>query len=601
MAIVSDLPFSLKLVRRFPRFSSQEAVHFADDEREIWGDGFVTLSVEENDEIELYFNSPDRKARLYLEALDIVSVYDRNIREDEEGRLYRAVSDSRFVLYANDGGYDALRVDNFQISVFCSGKWYYGVFQVLPKPMSMSEWQMMRDDLEREVRGLAQEMAKHSAGLGKGTNEIISPKLVYDFLVIKKYADQAMMAMMDISENPRNEIVTRYRNVDVDKGAGYRFDGETVKRFLMKSGAEMVFKVPVKAVSYDIQDNRLLKMILESYEKKLQQFIEMVNDAEQSLASAGAGDSLGRRVSWEKSLSDFKASAQKLKKMTSIIKVQEWYSEVGDYGEPDIPHSFILDSRYNLLYQMYLDLKKEGISVELNPNFSYTWKRSSYMYEMWCYLKVCRLLMEEYDAVPAEGDRFFSDRVIFPLLEAGTKLQFEKDRIRLEVVYDQRLPLCAEDTSMENPLYMAKRLSDGRMNNRPDIVINVFEQGRGLYLGSIILECKYRKLRSFLRENSEMASFAQLESYYNYARSKVLLGKWGGMLGMRPVAKVIVLTPDDEGEGVTLPDYGILVKGFKASDDNDRLESVKKVIFEEISFLERRLAVIAEPSSPFKG
>ena len=83
----------------------QEAMLFSDNEKEIWNDGFITLSVEENDEIEIYFNSQDKNAKLYLEALDIIPLADDNIYEDESGRLYRTVSDSQFVLYKSNSNF----------------------------------------------------------------------------------------------------------------------------------------------------------------------------------------------------------------------------------------------------------------------------------------------------------------------------------------------------------------------------------------------------------------------------------------------------------------------------------------------------------------
>lgn len=39
----------------------------------------VTLSIEENDEIEVLFESDDKDAKLYLEALDIVPLDDKKL------------------------------------------------------------------------------------------------------------------------------------------------------------------------------------------------------------------------------------------------------------------------------------------------------------------------------------------------------------------------------------------------------------------------------------------------------------------------------------------------------------------------------------------
>lgn len=594
MDIVSDLPFSLQLIRRFPTLIIQDAKNFSKNDKEIWKDSFVTLSAEENDELEIFFDSSDKDARLYLEALDIVPLVDLNIKEDENGHIYRTVSDSSFVLYKSNSGYDALRVDVFKISVFCYGEWYFGTFQIFPKPMNISEWRMMRDDLESEIRGLAQDIVRRNIGIGNSRNEKIPPKLLYDFLVIKKYSSNVTIALMDIAENPRSEIVTLYDRVTANKSDKYRFDSETVKRYLMKSATEPTYKIPVKSISYDIQDNRLLKMILIEYEDKLSQFIELIENIEKYSYSLNSGGSSQYKKAWNESFEEFKIIAIKLKKLTAIIKSQEWYNDIGIYKEPYIPHSFILDSRYSLLYQMYLDLKKEDITVDFDPDFSYTWKRSSWMYEMWCYLKVCRIFAEEYEFLPSERDKVFSDKVIFPFLEAGTRIKFEKENILIEVIYDECLPLCKENSSYEHPLFIAKHHSENKSHNRPDIVINVYETTHNWYLGSMILECKYRKLNSFWSEGSTRSSRGQLETYYNNARSAELLGGIGDMLNIRPVEKVIVFTPDDLGEGQEQQDFEILIKGFKASDSQIRVESVKKLLFDEINKITSRYEKLQE-------
>ena len=61
---------------------------------------------------------------------------------------------------------------------------------------------------------------------------------------------------------------------------------------------------------------------------------------------------------------------------------------MSDVTEAYIPHSFIMDTRYNTLYQMYLELRKDTFQVEFDSEFSYTWKRSSYLYEMWCFFRI---------------------------------------------------------------------------------------------------------------------------------------------------------------------------------------------------------------------
>ncbi|WP_075721479.1 nuclease domain-containing protein [Roseburia sp. 499] len=600
MDIVSKLPFELQVIKCFPIKTIQTATFFCADEHQLWKENKVTLSIEENDEIEIYFNSSDTNAKLYLDALDIMPLDNDNVKEDEQGHIYRVPSDKSFVLYKSNSEYDALRVDVFKITVFCQNQWYYGTFQVLPKPMSPNEWHMMRDDLEAEIRGLAQDIVRRNIGIGKNYNGKIPPKALYDFLVIKKYSKNVLMSLMDISENPRNEIRTRYENVSSNNSSKYTFDAETVKRYAIKSGSEPTFKVPIKTTFYDIQDNRLLKMIITEYESKLNQFIELLGDMEKYAILTNSEENTQYKRIWTDSLADFKEMALKLRKMTAILKNQDWYAKVSNVSEPYIPHSFILDARYNVLYQMYLDLRKEKMNIELDPEFSYTWKRSSYLYEMWCYFKICRILLSKYEEAAGDWKFVFEDKVLFPFLEAGTVLRFEDTNIRVELVYDKILPLDKSQTSEENPLFIAKHHSNFRTHNRPDIVINVYDKSTDWYLGSIIIECKYRKLNSFWLETSSRSSRGQLESYYNNARSVFLLGKLGDTLQIHPVTKVFVLTPDDFGEGREQRDFNILVKGFKPTTDSEKENSLKEELFNEIHALEKRGISLRETVAKMK-
>ena len=577
MAIVSDLPFKLQVIKKFPKETYQEGKLFFDNEKEIWKKEAVTLSVEENDEIEVLFESEDENAKLYLEALDIVPLDDRKIAYDSEGYIYRMPSSESFVLYKDDGKFDALCVDTFQISVYCYKTWYYGIFQVLPKPMSINEWTMMKDDLEKEMVGLAQDIVRRNIGFGNKKYGDVPPKVLYDFIVIKKYAQSVLVALLDIVENPRCEIATQYKKVVNNKNC--RLDEESIKRYATRAGSEATYKVPVKVINYDIQDNRILKNIIIDYESRLNSFLELLVELRDYTNNYDSGRTIQYKNEWEKSISEFKNVAQKLKKMTSLLKTQEWYMDVGKVSKPYIPHSFIMDTRYNTLYQMYLELKRETFKIEFDPEFSYTWKRSSYLYEMWCYFKLVHLLSQQYEMNEPDWVRVFSGKILFPFLKVGTSIELKNDYVKLEVVFDKPLVYDNKKTELFSPLYVAKTQEYSKMHNRPDILIYVYDVENGWYLGSIVLECKYRKIYS-IEASGQRGSIGQLQAYYNNTRSEYLFGEWGKRLNMRPVKKVIVLTPDVKGDGKSQEDFSILFKSFKPADT----EEWNKSLMDEVNF-----------------
>lgn len=579
MAIVSDLPFKLQvIIKRYQIETYQEGVLFFDDEKEVWKKEEVTLSIEENDEIEVLFNSEDENAKLYLEALDIVPPDDRKIAYDSDGRIYRMQSSEPFVLYKQDDKFDALCVDKFQISVYCYEKWYYGILEVLPKPMNIDEWTKMKDDLEKEIVGLAQDIVRRNIGLGNRKYGNVPPKVLYNFIVIRKYAQALLVALLDIVKNPRCEIITEYKNVANNKNC--RLDEESIRRYATRAGSEATYKVPVKVINYDIQDNRILKNIIIDYENRLDTFLELLVELRDYTNSFDSGRTIQYKNEWEKSISEFKNVAQKLKKMTSLLKTKDWYLKVRKVDSPYIPHSFIMDTRYNTLYQMYLELKRETFEIEFDPEFSYAWKKSSYLYEMWCYFKLIHLLSKQYEINEPGWASVFSGKILFPFLSVGTSIEFKNEDIRLNVVFDKPLVFKKEKTDISSPLYVVKPQEYSKIHNRPDILIYVYDIKNGWYLGSIVIECKYRKIYS-IESNGERGSIGQLQAYYNNTRSEYLFGDFGNFGGgMRPVKKVIVLTPDIKGDGKSQDDFNILFKSFKPADN----EEWNKSLMEEVNF-----------------
>lgn len=177
MDIASKYPFSLQVIKQYPVRSVLEAGAFTTSLDRMWKENIVAISIEENDDINIIFNSDDANARLYLEALDIVPSYDCEI-DDAEGLMYRKPSSKEFVLVKQGNDYDSLKVDSFVIKVFCLNKWFYGIFKVNPKQMSIPEWNMMRDDLEKEVVGLAQDLIRRNIGIGDVSSGKIPPKLL---------------------------------------------------------------------------------------------------------------------------------------------------------------------------------------------------------------------------------------------------------------------------------------------------------------------------------------------------------------------------------------------------------------------------------------
>ena len=542
----------------------------------------LDAKIEENDEIDLYFNSVDPDARLYLDALECCPLTNR-IMADDSGLVYCTPSEEIIKLYRSDSNYDALRVDTLQISVSCKGNTYISYLQVVPKQMSLQEWEIMRDDLESEIRGLAQDIVRRNIGLGSDAQGVLPPDDLHAFLIINKNAQAIMSALLDIKDRPKYKLTKSYE--EVDEFRNREIDTETVKRYLRRGAKNNKLLVPRRDIVYDIPENRLLKKIVKSYDEKLGRFISIID------ATIGYRKQLATKkpkinvydTKYIEGLETYLETAKKLKKVTNIIKSAEWFREVKQPEAVFIPHSFAVDSRYGTLYRLYTEMKNHDFSITLDPRYSYSWKKSSSLYEMWCYIAVCRSLLKEYSSTDSTFDNIFTRDQLFPFLESGTKITLENDHSIIELVFDSVLPKKSNDVqAFNNPLYITR--ITGR-HNRPDICINIYSKTSGWYIGSFIIECKYRKLSSFWYGKT-WSSKEQIIAYHNDSKSPLFFdGYLDSFTSTRPVHQVLVFTPD-VFEQRSFPDDKVSLVTFKPKNNrvsiNEVCNNLLNSIYEKI-------------------
>ena len=533
-------------------------------------------TIKENDEMDLYFNSTDKEARLYLDALECCPSSNR-IMVDDEGFVYCTPGEEVIKLYRSDSSYDALRVDVLQISVICGLNSYFSFLKIAPKQLSLEEWKIMRDDLETEIQGLAQDIVRRNIGLGDEVKGLLPPDDLYAFLIINKNAHAIMSALLDIKDKPKYKLKKRYEEVDESKNR--EIDTETVKKYLQRGALNHTLFVPRRDIVYDIQENRLLKKIVKAYDEKLAHFIDVIystlNYRKQRLTRYPKHSLYDEK--YIQGLESYLATAEKLKKITNIIKSAEWFQTVKNPEDMFIPHSFAVDSRYGSLYRMYSEMNKRNFSVQLDPQYSYSWKKSSSLYEMWCYICICRSFLQQYTEVGLRVQDIFMKDHLFPFLKSGTKILLENEDSAVEIIYDSVLPKKSEQVKLYgHPLYITGK------HTRPDICINMYSKKSGWYVGSFIIECKYRSLKAFWYGNT-WSSREQIKAYHNDSKSPLF---FNGFLDLftssRPVLHVFTFTPDifDERE---YSDDQVTLLTFRPTRDRNIVEKVCERLIDEVS------------------
>ncbi|MDO5292903.1 MAG: DUF2357 domain-containing protein [bacterium] len=565
MVTASNLPFRVLLKNRYWSQAVKEAEGFFLNQEEAWNSETSTLTIEENDEIELLFETKDSGARLYVEALYGIPKTEQ-IAVDPQGRRYLKPTEEYFFLYQSDDNYEPLWIDVFLITVVCEEKVYYGTLEVKPKQMDMGEWALMKKELEEEVKGLAKELVIRNHGYGNQLDDhgVLPPDPLAKFLLIKEHAKQVAAAIMDIADKPRSQIVTTYDTVATERARV--FDRETARRYVRTGGLEQTRKVPVKTVTYDIPANRMLKQMIVAYEKALDEFIGWLDGNNKDAANM-----------------EMQQMAYKLRKLSASLKQKPWYKQVSSHVGHCTPHSFIMDARYNSIYQIYNKLRKNEVRTVVKPQYSYAWKRSSLLYEMWCFVKVCQILGTQYTLEEDSWENAFGGDEDCPVIKTGTTIRFYNDEVELFVQYDRTLPQNENQTSIYDPLYMVKMENGGVDHNKPDITIQMYSREYGCYMGSIVLECKYRKVCSFWRWDSDRSSIGQLQTYFNNSRSTYLYEDMGQRFNSNPVHQVIVLTPDYRGDEVEeYKDFNIKVKSLKPSKSEEFFDGMKQVLSKNV-------------------
>ncbi len=539
-----DVPFTCEVTRIF-NYESERTCRASfystlDEAVENTRHGFY---VRENEDLRLDFTCKDENARLYLDALDIVPANAMEVFEDARGTYCKPSRKGRMLFQHVSGGtdeYDALYVDVFPIEIRSQGESWFTTLNIHPKNVSDEEWEDMRNELEENVRGIAQDMKKRSLGIGTARKtDRIPPETLRKFLTLRKYAPKLLPVLIDIAKHPKSRIDVDY--VKAAPGHAYKSDSRRLRSEAKHPGRPPL--VTKKTITCDTQENRIAKHILEDALDVIREFLQLAHDPANT----------------------FVKDAKDVQAMLVHILTASWMQEVGEQTSVHVPNAFFMDHRYLLLYQLQRELQGGDIRSDFAPHYNIIWKQSSKLYELWCFLTVFQLLGQSY--TPASG---FSDILtkdtLFPELLPGTKAYFENERLRIELVFDDPLASDGEDTSENDPLYIAKL--GGNFHNRPDILINVYDRTNDWYIGSVILECKYRKCSSFLSRTDGWSSLNQFKAYSNDARSRYLYGghKLSGLV--RPVRRVIVLTPDLSRDGDEFQDFNIRIRGMKPTGDD---------------------------------
>lgn len=541
--------------------------HFFEDEKELYEkkeDYYI--EVKENLGLTITFQADLEDAQFFMDGLETLPEQKLGY-DSKKGEVYLIPFEKPVTLFDHSDDYYPLIPGHYRIMVVYERKHYYAWVKVLPKQLEEEQWEAMKNEVEQELKGLAKELMLKKTGLHPRM-QTISQSLLEQFYVINNRFSSVMTALSDLYRKVNSKINKEYALVP--KGKSRRIDEQTVRHAVSHSQNELFIKIPVSAVTYDLPENRLAKKIIESISTTLTGFIAEVEITKRRLKKIGSVD---EKVIEE--LEKLMDVAGKMRGAIQWIKTAPWYEAVGTYEASRLPFVMNSDSRYRALYQLHRELNNEQQQEQVKTSYSYQWKRSDKLYEIWGYIQFIKVLKGKKLAfVPESGwiysEDFHRNNSITPSLLASTKVVFTKDNLQIHLVYEALLPTQSRLTTLKSPLYT-------RGNHTcPDGRLDLYKEG--MYIGSIIVDFKYRPRNaiwneSLMYQGQKNEVMRQLVSYGDNIFSNYLFGLDSNSVVSRfsPIQEVWAIYPNRYGQSRShdYPDYKVSLIELTPGEDND--------------------------------
>ncbi|MFD3158025.1 DUF2357 domain-containing protein [Haloimpatiens sp. FM7330] len=510
------------------------------------------IKIKENKETYIKFKCDDNNAKLYMDGLETVD--EDIVIQDEEGEVYIRPSKEKILIYNKDRF--PLIPGFSRVILKISDKSYYSMIEIEAKYLEKHELDTIKSDLEKEINGLAFELIKKNLSIGEIKMENI-PIEFCKFLMIKSKFSNIMSAIEDLKIKPNYKIKKIYKIVKEDE---VKFiDEVTIKSYLEGNIKEGFLKEPITVLDYNLPENQWIKKIIKEISQYLDEFIEksknfriqkdkFINELNKY---RGNENEIKNELENIKFLESLIETAAKMKNSINVLNTVQWFKNISYKTKIYSPHTLFYDARYNCIYKLYRELKNNDFSITLDNKYAFQWKRTDKLYEMWCFIKISKIIMGDKLLFKATGGWIFdkkivSNKILIPNLESGTKITFKKRNIKLNLVYDEKIPYNSINTSSTKmPIYIT------RSNNRPDGRIDLYIEE--IYIGSVILESKYRDRLVLWNKNyiiyqnkKESNVIKQLTAYGCNCQSIHLFKKrleTEGNTDIRPIKKVLIFYP----------------------------------------------------------
>ena len=532
------------------------------------------ITVKENITLNLRFTSNTQNAKFYMDGLDM---FDVEIDDDESESFFHPKKED-ISLYKN--GEYPLIPGYYNIRVEIEDKRFYSKIQVQPIHIGIMEWKIIKDDLNKCVNGLAEDFVRKNNTLydKDNTTNIISISLHQKLIVFNKYSSRIVEALSDLALRANYKIVDEYIMTPLNKTCV--INAKTIRYRQMHGVKNNKIYAPVKKLTYDLPENRYLKKTLQNIKKMLKTINKSLNafiEAEKNnIAELNNFNNDNRNMNLmklkQKSIDFLEkniCNCCNIREFIDKFEREEWFKEIdvsGSYCLRVVPQ-IILDSRYNIFYKLNKSLYFNKFSITQDAGYDFQYKRTDKLYELWGFLQIHKEIIGGLGFKPISGwiydEKYDLNEFIIPVLLSKTTITYHKDNMFIRYTYDGVIPNKSDETiADEIPIYSTN------VHNRPDGRID-FYIDNGVYIGSIIVDFKYRNPRSFWDETKSPRMYPkamrQLLAYRNDCESVYLYDNTK-YRRLRPVSEVWAVYPKSHSDDGS--------KNFYSKDTHMRLLNV---------------------------
>lgn len=195
-------------------------------------------------------------------------------------------------------------------------------------------------------------------------------------------------------------------------------------------------------------------------------------------------------------------------KKTAIKRIS-----IGDHASYKLIHKLFRESQLLMGYQ-----GQTKLSVPV-------YKPTSVLYEYFVFFSIADIfikngfIFDEDNIVAQINTTFYTEG-----LKEGTTITFEKENLKVLIVYDLELEMNEKDAEETRRYFFTKK-----PNRKPDIRLDSYllsnDTQEWEYHSSIVVEVKYSPLSNIYSENTETKAMAQMESYLDIRRLNIINGK----------------------------------------------------------------------------